>query len=395
MKTYRYIIVGGGMGAAQAMRGIRQVDRVSPIALFSAERYPPYNRPPLSKKLWQGDRMESIWPDPRRTPAGVAFHLGVRVTGLDAGAKQIEDEWGTRWGFEKLLLVTGGTPLELPGSPPGVLYFRGLDDYLTLWHATRQHGSFFVVGGGFIGAELAAALRLQDKAVSMAFPEVGVLGRVLPPDLSHAMTQYYRDHGVEVLAETSVEGVARSESGFDIRLRGGADRHVDVVVAGLGIRPNTDLAVQAGLQVDDGILVDDEGRTSHPDIFAAGDVARIATPLLGGTRRIEHEDNAVTRGRAAGINMAGGHRSVHELPFFYSDLFDLGFEAVGDLDPRLTVVADWVEPMREGVLYYLQDGRVAGVLNWNVWDGVPAARSVIEGRNPVSAQDLIGRIRNH
>jgi NADPH-dependent 2,4-dienoyl-CoA reductase/sulfur reductase-like enzyme len=175
---------------------------------------------------------------------------------------------------------------------------------------------------------------------------------------------------------------------------GGATREilVDGVVAGIGIRPNVELAETVGLEVDDGIVVDELLRTSHPDIFAAGDVASFHSPALGRRVRVEHEDNANTMGRAAGRAMAGAAAPYHHLPFFYSDLFELGYEAVGQIDARLEVVADWKTPYREGVLYYLEGGRVRGVLLWNVWGQVDAARRLISEAGTFRPGDLKGRL---
>ena len=167
---------------------------------------------------------------------------------------------------------------------------------------------------------------------------------------------------------------------------------VDGVVAGIGTQPNVDLAQAAGLAVDGGIVVDPFLRTSHADVFAAGDVAAFCVAALGERRRVEHEDNAKTMGRFAGRAMAGAPEPYDHLPFFYSDLFDLGYEAVGDLDPRLETVADWKTPNREGVVYYLGDDRVRGVLLWNVWDQVDAARRLIAAPGPIRPEDLIGRL---
>jgi NADPH-dependent 2,4-dienoyl-CoA reductase/sulfur reductase-like enzyme len=167
---------------------------------------------------------------------------------------------------------------------------------------------------------------------------------------------------------------------------------VDGVVAGIGIEQNVALARAAGLEVGDGVVVDTLLRTSHPDIYAAGDVASFSNPALGTRMRVEHEDNANTMGRHAGRNMAGEQAPYDHLPFFYSDLFDLGYEAVGELDARLEIVADWKEPFREGVQYYLRDGRVRGVLLWNVWEQVDAARRLIAAPGPFRAEDLVGRL---
>jgi 3-phenylpropionate/trans-cinnamate dioxygenase ferredoxin reductase subunit len=166
----------------------------------------------------------------------------------------------------------------------------------------------------------------------------------------------------------------------------------DGVVAGIGIEPNVELARAAGLEVENGIVVDASLRTSHPDIFAAGDVASFANPALGVRLRVEHEDNANTMGRMAGRAMTRQSVSYDHLPFFYSDLFELGYEAVGEVDSRLETVADWKEPYREGVVYYLRDGRVRGVLLWNVWEQVDAARRLIAEPGPFRPEDLKGRL---
>ena len=166
----------------------------------------------------------------------------------------------------------------------------------------------------------------------------------------------------------------------------------DAVVAGLGIQPNMELAQQAGLTVGNGICVDSALRTSNPDIYAAGDAAEFFNPALGTRLRVEHEDNAYTMGETAGKSMAGQAVTYDHLPFFYSDLFELGYEAVGEVDSRLETLADWKEPYREGVVYYLREGRVRGVLLWNVWGQLEAARQLIAQSGPFRPEDLKGRL---
>ena len=177
-----------------------------------------------------------------------------------------------------------------------------------------------------------------------------------------------------------------------LRTKSGEKVEVDGIVAGIGIEPNVDLAKAAGLRVENGVVVDEFLRTDRHEIFAAGDVANFYNPALGKRLRVEHEDNANTMGTAAGRNMAGKDQPYHHLPFFYSDLFDLGYEAVGDLDGRMQTVEDWKEPFREGVVYYLRDGRVRGVLLWNVWEQVDNARKLIAEPGPFRPQDLKGRL---
>ena len=197
---------------------------------------------------------------------------------------------------------------------------------------------------------------------------------------------------MNVVPGSTITGLEKTAQGANVKTQGQGEFQVDGVVAGIGVTPNVELAQSAGLKVDNGIVVDEFLRTSDPDIYAAGDVANFSNPALGKRLRVEHEDNANTMGRAAGLSMAGKASPYHHLPFFYSDLFDLGYEAVGELDSRLETVADWKESHREGVVYYLHDGRVRGVLLWNVWGQVDAARELIAEPGPFRAADLKGRL---
>lgn len=390
MPHYPYLIVGGGMSAAAAIQGIREIDPTRPIGLIGAESHPPYQRPPLSKALWKGAALPSVWID--LADQGVDLLLGRKVQALDVQHKRVTDRQGEEYTFDKLLLATGGSPRQLPWSGDDVIYYRTLDDYQRLRRLAEQGQRFAVIGGGFIGSEIAAALSLNGKQVVLLFPGAALGERVFGSDLSAFLTEYYRQHGVEVLPGETAVGLERSGSQITLWTHGDEKLLVDGVVAGIGIEPNTELAQAAGLKVDDGIVVDELLGTSHPDIFAAGDVANFANPALGKRLRVEHEDNANTMGRYAGRNMAGAQEPYDHLPFFYSDLFDLGYEAVGELDARLDMVADWKEPFREGVLYYLRDGRVRGVLLWNVWEQVEAARRLIAEPGPFQPADLLGRL---
>ncbi len=395
MPNYTYLIVGGGMTADAAVHGIREVDASGSIALLSAEGHPPYDRPPLSKKLWKGDPLESIW---RHTESqGVTLHLGRTVRHLEPQNKRVTDDQGAVYSYGKLLLATGGTPRRLPFGGEQIIYFRTLDDYQRLRALTQAGQHFAVIGGGFIGSEVAAALALNGKSVAMAFPEAGIGARMFPPALSTFLNDFYRQKGVEVLPGQRVNDLKMRGGQAVLKVRsaqGQGERELvaDGVVAGIGIQPNIELAQAAGLEVENGILVNASLRTSHPDIYAAGDVANFANPALGRRLRVEHEDNANTMGRLAGQAMAGRSVTYDHLPFFYSDLFELGYEAVGEVDSRLQTVADWKEPHREGVVYYLRDGRVRGVLLWNVWEQVDAARKLIAEPGPFRPESLKGRL---
>jgi len=390
LNDYPYLIVGGGMTADAAARAIREADPKAPIGLISAEAHPPYNRPPLSKALWKGDPESSIW---RGTDqAGVDLLLGRRVTAIDAAARTVTDHTGQVLRFGKLLLATGGTPRRLSLGTDQVIYYRTYDDYRRLRELAGHDLRFAVIGGGFIGSEIAAALRLQGRTVTMLVPEQGISARVFPADLSGFVTDYYRGKGVEMRIGEGLASLEQRGGKVVIKTTAGKEFPADVLVAGLGIVPNIETAEHAGLRVDNGVVVDEWLRTTRPEIYAAGDVANFPSAALGRHVRVEHEDAANTMGRAAGLAMAGQGAPYTHLPFFYSDLFELGYEAVGDTDARLETVADWKEPFREGVVYYLDNGRVRGVLLWNTWGQVDHARALIAQPGPFRASDLKGRL---
>jgi NADPH-dependent 2,4-dienoyl-CoA reductase/sulfur reductase-like enzyme len=301
------------------------------------------------------------------------------------------------YGYGRLLLATGGTPRRLHFGGDQIIYFRTLDDYERLRALTRAGQQFAIIGGGFIGSEVAAALAMNGKKVVMAFPEAGIGARMFPPDLAAFLNDFYRQKGVEVLPGQLVNGLEMRGDRAVLKVRnaqGQGEREVvaDGVVAGIGILPNVELTQAAGLEVDNEIRVDSSLRTSHADIYAAGDAANFYNPLLDKRLRVEHEDNANTMGRLARQAMAGRSVNYDHLPFFYSDLLELGYEAVGEVDSRLETVADWKEPHQEGVVYYLRDGRVRGVLLWNVWEQVDAARKLIAEPGPLRPESLKGRL---
>jgi 3-phenylpropionate/trans-cinnamate dioxygenase ferredoxin reductase subunit len=372
MQNSRYLIIGGGLTADGACKGIRAVDPDGTIALVGEELHPPYARPPLSKALWKGDDENTIWRGTEKL--GVDLRLGRRIVTLDLRERIATDDDGQRHGYERLLLATGGRPRRLPFGGD-VIYFRTLDDYRHLRTLADGGARFVVIGGGFIGSEIAAALSLNGCAVTMVFPEPGIGARIFPAELSLALNDYYGNRGVELLPGASVAGIERNR----ITLGNGRTLEADAVVAGIGIEPNVELAAEAGLPVRNGIVVDSLGRVGgREDVFAAGDVAGFPVPSLGGNVRVEHEDHAKSHGKRVGANMAGAAEPYDYLPFFYSDLFDLGYEAVGELDSRLDTLVELGELGDEGVVYYLDDkGRPRGVLLWNLFGRLDEARDLI------------------
>ena len=390
MARFDYLIVGGGMTADAAARGIRQEDRSGTIAVIGAEPHAPYNRPPLTKSLWKGDPLESIWRNTEET--GAELVEGRRIVKLDPGGKRATDDGGTVYEYGTLLLATGGRPRRLREAPDDVIYYRTFDDYRRVRELADQGASFVLVGGGFIGSELAAALRMQGREVTLLMKEEGIGARVYPADLSRRLVEYYREKGVDVRLGRTVDRVEQRDGKLQVSGGQGAPVRADVVVAGLGIEPNVDLARDIGLEVRDGVVVDEYLQTGRRGIYAAGDVASFHNPALGLRMRVEHEDNANTMGDIAGRNMAGARRRYEHLPFFYSDLFDLGYEAVGDVSARHQIFSDWKEEFREGVIYYLSGGRVRGVLLWNTWGQVDAARALISEPGPFRPEQLRGRL---
>jgi 3-phenylpropionate/trans-cinnamate dioxygenase ferredoxin reductase subunit len=390
MNDYQYLIIGGGMTADAAVQGIRTADPSGTIGMISNENHLPYNRPPLSKGLWKDTPLEKIWRDTQKHD--VEIHASRTAIGLDTKKRIVVDEKGASYSYKKLLLATGGVVRRFPGNVDGIVYFRTLDDYLRLRELSKNGQNFTVVGGGFIGSEIAAALAMNGKRVRLIFPEDGIGERVYPRPLSQFLNSYFREKGVEVVTNEGVKEIGQKQPGYVVKTNSGKEFKADGVVAGLGIQPDVELARSAGLKVDNGILVNEFLQTNSPDIYAAGDAANFFSPALGKRVRVEHEDNALTMGEIAGKNLSGSKIVYDHLPFFYSDLFDLGYEAVGELDSRAEIVQDWKQEFREGVVYYLTAGRVQGVLLWNVWGQVDAARALIQDRKTWQPQDLKGRL---
>jgi 3-phenylpropionate/trans-cinnamate dioxygenase ferredoxin reductase component len=390
MKHYKYLIIGGGLTGDAAVRGIRELDAKGSIGMVSMESDPPYTRPSLSKGLWKGRPLEKIWRSTQNL--GVEIDLNRKAIRLDPLNKCVRDEKGDEYTFDKVLLATGGSPNRLPFGGDNIIYYRNLQDYQRLRTLSEHGDKFLVVGGSFIGSEIAAALTIAGKRVVMVFPEETIGAAIFPNDLSYYLNDYYRQKGVELAKNDVVVSVEENGNRITVRTRTGRAFEVDGVVAGIGIRPNLELAQQSGLQVENGIVVNEHLQTSAPDVFAAGDVANFFHSALGKRVRVEHEDNAIQMGKLAGRNMTGANESYTHVPMFYSDLFELGYEAVGEISSKMQTVTDWQESFNKGVVYYLENGRVRGVLLWNVWKQVDNARALMMEAGPFKAADLKGRL---
>jgi NADPH-dependent 2,4-dienoyl-CoA reductase/sulfur reductase-like enzyme len=352
---------------------------------------PPYTRPNLSKGLWKGRPEEKIW---RKTEERAELHLGRKAVQLDPARKSVVDNEGEEYTYDKLLIATGGAPNHLPFGNGNVIYYRNFRHYKQLRSLTEHGEDFVVIGGGFIGSEMAAALTIVKKKVSLIIRNRAICYHLFPSDLAFFLNDFYRQKGVEVVTDETVASAQKEGDRIAIRTGSGRAFNVDGVVAGIGIHPNLDLAKEAGLKIEDGILVNERLESSSPDIYAAGDNANFYHFGLEKRTRIQHEDNAVQMGKVAGRNMAGASESYTHIPMFYSDLFELGYEAVGEFNSKMEMISDWQEEsFKKGVVYYLEDGRVRGVLLWNVWEKVDEARALMKEKGPFNEKDLKGRIK--
>jgi 3-phenylpropionate/trans-cinnamate dioxygenase ferredoxin reductase subunit len=356
-----YAIVGGGVAAAAAIDGIRAIDPAGDIVLFTTEWAPPYQRPPLSKEFLRGEApLASVLMHPALwyLQHGVDVRAGVTVTAIDPAQHTLLLD-GEAIRYDKLLLATGATPrqLKIPGSElDGVYALRTYEDALRLRAVRACAGSVVLIGTGFIGMEVAASLRSGGAEVVLTSVDKA-LWALFGADVSGCVAGAFERHGVKVVLENEIislagEGRVRSV----VTARGTFD--CDAVVVGIGVTPNDELARAAGLKTDNGIIVNDRLEASVPDVYVAGDVARF--PALDGTlSRVEHFDNADSSGRVAGGNMTGLDVPYRYVPFFWSDVFELGFEFVGSPSPDSKIVTGTLAS-NSFVIEYSRAGKLMG-----------------------------------
>lgn len=371
MGDYPYVIVGGGLAGGKAIEGIRDVDAKGDIALVTEEPHRPYQRPPLSKGVLTGKRPEDVvYLDAETTYPGrnVALLTGVRVATINREAQAVTLSDGRVLRYEALLLATGGRPrrLALPGNAlDGVLTLRTIEDARRIRDLVGPATPALVLGGSFIGSEVAAGLSTLGADVTMVFPEGRLLERIVPAELSARVQEIYAAHHVRIMPGITPQRFVGETRVTHARLSDGSSARCDVVVMGVGIALNTELALQAGLDLradDKAVVVNEHLRTSDPHIYAAGDIAAWPDPTFKKRLRVEHWDVARAQGLQAGRNMAGAGERYDVIPYFFSDLFDLSFEAWGDLSA-------WTQTVRRGDLesgsvayFYFNEGRLVGVL---------------------------------
>lgn len=458
-EEYDHVIVGGGMAAVKAVEGIREVSPEATVAVVSEDVSAPVYRPDLSKRLWTEEGasvQDSVLvttdeKEPAAPDVDTHYLLGVEVSDLDPEAHTlvIADKTVS---YGSLLLATGSEPIT-GGTQVGarVHTYRTASDFRRLHGAVHKSDRVVVVGGGYIGTELAAALTGVGAQVTLVSPTLPLLSHMLPEELAEAVTKDYEERGVtlvegryasvaeaEHVAEPTEDdipqdpGPVKDEADEDedtaaaeeaeeqeeenlsrpsdyglrapgvltVKLEDGTELNADRLVLALGVEPRTELAEFAGLKVEDGVVVDEMLQTSAKDVYAAGDIASYPDALLG-TRRVEHADAAETQGLAAGKAMAGKGEAYTHTPFFWGDLFEAGYEAIGEITTDHTTVVDLAEDASgkpdtsTAVVYYVDGGTVRGVLLWNVWDSVPKAEELMKETKDKPVEDpeqLKGRI---
>jgi len=392
-----FIIVGGGLAGAIAAQTLREEGFDGRITLLGEEPHRPYERPPLSKDYLQGktDR-DSIFahPEPWYADHAVELRLGTAVTSLDRAARTVTTSTGAQLGYDKLLLTTGSTPrrLSVPGTDlDGVHYLRSVDDSEHIKAGFAQAHRVVIIGAGWIGLETAAAARNAGlDATLLEHAELPLL-RVLGPEVAPIFADLHRDHGVDLRSQVAIaELTGRDGAVTGVILSDGSRIDADMVLVGVGITPNTQLATEAGLEVNNGILVDEHLRTSDVKIFAAGDVANAYNPRLNRHIRVEHWANARRQGATAGKAMLGQDAVDARPSYFFSDQYDLSMEYTGDIGPSGydQVIFRRYPDSAQLIVFWLSEQRVQAGMNINIWDVADDIERLVQLPHPADTDDL-------
>jgi 3-phenylpropionate/trans-cinnamate dioxygenase ferredoxin reductase component len=388
-----HVIVGGGLAGAKTAEKLRDEGFEGPIVLIGDEAELPYERPPLSKDYLRGEvgREEpQVHPEDWYRENEVELRTETVVERIDVEAREVIAD-GERLGFEHLLIATGAEPrsLPVPGADlDGVYYLRELRDSDRLAEELGNRSRLVVVGAGWIGAEVAASARQKGLEVTMLERAKLPLETILGPEIGEIYADIHRDHAVELMAEAQVEGFRGGDRVEAVTLAGGAEIETDFVVIGIGVTPRTGLAERAGLEIDNGIAVDQRLETSVRGIFAAGDVANAFHPFYGGRLRVEHWANALHQPEVAARAMLGKEASYDRLPYFFSDQYDVGMEYAGYATEWDEVVFRGDVASREFIAFWLSGGRVVAGMNVNIWEVTDEIQALIATRGPVEVDRL-------
>jgi 3-phenylpropionate/trans-cinnamate dioxygenase ferredoxin reductase subunit len=390
-------IIGGGLAGAKAAEALRDNDFDGHVVLFAAEDHLPYERPPLSKEYLAGKKkLDDFTVDPAAwyRDHNIDLRLGTEVTDVDAAAHTLALPDGTTVGYDKLLLATGSASRRppIPGSDAaGVHYLRTFDDAAALSAALTPGSTLAIVGGGWIGLEVAAGARGRDVNVTVIEAAHLPLLAALGAEVGEVVAQLHREHGVDLRLDQSVQEIT-TENGTatGLRLGDGSTVTADAVLVAVGAAPNIGLAENAGLAIaEGGVLVDASLRSSDPDIYAVGDIAAAQHPFFGTRIRTEHWANALKQPAVAAAGMLGKHAEYAELPYFFTDQYDLGMEYVGHAPEYRRVVFRGDVAGREFVAFWLDaDNRVLAGMNVNVWDVLDDVKALIRSAAPVDPERI-------
>jgi 3-phenylpropionate/trans-cinnamate dioxygenase ferredoxin reductase subunit len=386
-----FVIAGASLAGAKAAETLRAEGFDGRVVLIGAEHERPYERPPLSKDYLRGESgREKVYVHDEGFYGEheIELRLGRTAVALEPAAREVALDDGERLRYDRLLIATGAEPrrLTIPGADlDGVLYLRSVEDSDALRERLERGGSAVVVGAGWIGAEVAASARQRGLDVTVVEPLSVPLERVLGAELGAIYRDIHADHGVRMLLGTGVEAFEGAAAVERVRTGDGQELECDFVVVGVGVQPRTRLAEAAGLAVDDGILVDERLQTSAPGVFAAGDVANARHPFYGERIRVEHWANALHQGPAAARNMLGKAEPYDDLPYFFSDQYDVGMEYAGFAREWDRVVFRGDPASREFIAFWLVADRVVAGMNVNVWDVTDDIQRLIRAR--VSVDD--------
>ncbi|MCH7741322.1 MAG: FAD-dependent oxidoreductase [Proteobacteria bacterium] len=360
------VILGAGHAAGQAAASLRQAGYEDGIVILGEESHPPYQRPPLSKQYLSGEQgLEKVYLRPEKFYAdrNIDLRTGTTVTGIDRENKSVTTSGGDTISYEKLLIATGGRPrkLTIEGSHlPGIYYLRTIADVDDISAAMKSATSVCIVGGGYIGLEVASVAVVSGLRVNVLEMEARVLQRVTTPEMSQFYHDLHTGRGVNIHVNTACSGF-EGDGHVERVICGETSIEADLVIIGIGIIPNIELALEAGLTCDNGIVVDDHCRTSDPDIFAAGDCTNHPNPILGRRLRLESVPNAMDQARTAAANMAGGDKSYAAVPWFWSDQYELKLQMLGFSSDGTTQVLRGDKAANEFAVFYLHKGAVVAV----------------------------------
>ena len=362
--------------------------------MLTRENHAPYQRPLLTKDVWYGPEGVSRLPvhdDAFYTQHQVQIGYRREVVELDCERKKVYDERGESHDYDRLLLATGSRArrFDIPGADPNAQgYFRDLEDYFALARRLERIQHVTLHGGGYTGIEMAAALRHRGIEVTLLYPEEYPLHDVLPRELGLALARLMREHGVETVTGDKLVELEQHPGMLHASTYKGHHLSTQLVLVDAGAEPQAELAEAAGLETDEGVVVDEFTHASLPDVFAAGDVTEFPYLALGQLMRVECADHAVHHGRCAGANMAGVAAPYDWMPALWFQIFELRIDGVGEINPRqLDTQIVWTEPGREGLIYYTREDVVRGVLLCNLTGRLDWARELIRSGRPVSAAE--------